>query len=59
MIFAAEFECMVCKEKFTRKSALLSHQKTHDDESYKCDLCYKVYKSPAAFKRHIEANHAP
>lgn len=50
---------MVCKEKFTRKSSLLSHQKTHDDESYKCDLCYKVYKSPAAFKRHIEANHAP
>jgi hypothetical protein len=46
--------CGVCSQKFTTKTALLSHVKQTPDHKNYCNLCKRVFKDRNGLKNHLE-----
>ncbi|KAI1886318.1 hypothetical protein AGOR_G00212760 [Albula goreensis] len=54
------FKCEVCGMRFSRASALQSHQQHHDkqDRTHKCPHCDKAYSSQGALYNHRKTWHS-
>lgn len=53
------FQCAVCAKRFTQKSSLNVHMRTHRPERAPCPACGKVFSHRALLERHLAAHPAP
>ncbi|XP_071476354.1 uncharacterized protein [Diadema antillarum] len=48
-------QCKECGAKFTQRSTLRAHERTHSGElPYKCDVCFKKFAYYASWRRHAK-----
>ena len=52
------YECDLCPQRFTQRSALTDHRRTHFAPSLKCDICKKKFIQSSALRRH-RLRHLP
>ncbi|CAH2100577.1 unnamed protein product [Euphydryas editha] len=53
----SNYTCPKCDKSFAIKRSLYAHQKIHQEGSFKCDLCEKVFSNSTKKKHHEKAKH--
>ncbi|MGH0189786.1 UNVERIFIED_CONTAM: hypothetical protein FKN15_038620 [Acipenser sinensis] len=54
------FQCSVCSKRFTQKSSLNVHMRTHRAErSFPCPLCDRHFSHRTLLERHSAQTHPP
>lgn len=51
------YSCTKCENSFATKRSLSAHQETHQDGSFKCDLCDKIFSTRTKKQYHEKAKH--
>ncbi|NXR81823.1 ZBT45 protein, partial [Pycnonotus jocosus] len=51
------FQCSVCCKRFTQKSSLNVHMRTHRPERLQCRRCPRGFSHRALLERHNAASH--
>ncbi|NXE71643.1 ZBT45 protein, partial [Calcarius ornatus] len=51
------FQCAVCCKRFTQKSSLNVHMRTHRPERFQCRLCRRGFSHRTLLERHAAAAH--
>ena len=50
-----QFNCSVCKKKFSNKKALYRHKKLHE-KSYQCEVCLKCFETNYNLTTHMRTH---
>ena len=48
-----QYKCSVCDKKFSKRSILKEHYKTHAEKNYECSICDKKFALKTYLKKHI------
>ena len=52
-----EYECDVCKKRFSVKSSLTVHKRTHTGEKpHECDVCKKIFSQKGNLAKHKQTH---
>ncbi|XP_056416967.1 uncharacterized protein LOC130358153 isoform X2 [Hyla sarda] len=52
------FQCGECKKEFTKNSDLITHRKSHTEETYSCSLCGKCFTDKSELVSHERMHSA-
>ncbi|CAI9532850.1 unnamed protein product [Staurois parvus] len=52
------FQCSICCKRFTQKSSLNVHMRTHRPERFQCCFCNKYFSHRTLLERHIATHTA-
>lgn len=53
-----KYACPVCYKRFRVLSHMTSHQYSHYEKKFECDICNQKYISPRTLKQHINTVHS-
>ncbi|NWS36878.1 ZBT45 protein, partial [Polioptila caerulea] len=53
------FQCPLCAKRFTQKSSLNVHMRTHRPGRFPCPLCARAFSHRTLLERHAAASHPP
>ncbi|KAG4068867.1 hypothetical protein HA402_005015 [Bradysia odoriphaga] len=50
------FQCHLCGKAFISNGLLTAHKKSHDDTTYPCPICGRVFNLPSGYRKHIQTH---
>lgn len=53
-LFQKPFQCDQCGKRFYSTSLLGAHKQNHDNTTYPCKVCGRVFNIPSGYRRHMQ-----
>lgn len=56
LLLQKPFVCEQCGKRFFSNSLLGAHKKSHDNTTYPCTICGRVFNVPSSYRRHVQTH---